>query len=215
MKILLLDTTGQDCGAALWEDHILLERRESLGRGHAERLGPMVQALLAEAGWSPHVLDRIGVTIGPGSFAGTRVGVAFARGLGLSARAQVIGISNLKLMALAVDPKRDARVRVLHDAKRGDVIVQLYQNGTEIGPPERFTLDQTKNLIVGDDHPAAFINVGSAAPLLGLKDEASQIDYNQMGQCIAEAGADAPRPIPFYARPPDAKLPGGQALAEG
>ena len=59
----------------------------------------MVEAVLAEAGLAPGDLDRIGVTVGPGSFAGTRVGTAFARGLALATGARAVGIANLAVIA--------------------------------------------------------------------------------------------------------------------
>lgn len=68
MTLLAIDTTGPDCAVALRvdgrPDRVLCER---INRGHAERLAPMVEQILADAGVTPGALTRIGVTIGPGS----------------------------------------------------------------------------------------------------------------------------------------------------
>jgi len=94
MTVLVIDTTGPWCAAGLvGPDAAWHEAGEPIGRGHAERLAPMVQVLLKQAGIVPGALDRIGVATGPGSFAGTRVGVAFARGLALALEIPAIGIS--------------------------------------------------------------------------------------------------------------------------
>ncbi|WP_019960383.1 tRNA (adenosine(37)-N6)-threonylcarbamoyltransferase complex dimerization subunit type 1 TsaB [Woodsholea maritima] len=206
MRILVLDTTGQECGAALKEGETFLQRRHALGRGQAEHLAPLIEALLSEAGWSPDSLGRIGVTIGPGSFAGTRVGVAFARGLALATGAKAIGISNLELWALGADPKRDKSILTVHDAKRGDVIVQAFQNGTALNAPERISLDAAKALdLSGYDDV-----VGSGAGLLEHAEPSIALDFLTFAALVAaKHPCDAP-PVPFYARPPDAKLPGGQ-----
>lgn len=206
MRILVLDTTGLECGAALWEGDTFLQRRHALGRGQAEHLAPLIEDLLQTAGWAPDSLDRIGVTIGPGSFAGTRVGVAFARGLALATGAKAMGISNLELWALGVDPKRDRSIFTLHDAKRGDVIVQAFQNGTPLNAPERIGLDAAKALdLSGYDEV-----IGSAIGLIGRDEAPITLDFLTFASLVAAKDPSTAPPIPFYARPPDAKLPGGQ-----
>jgi tRNA threonylcarbamoyl adenosine modification protein YeaZ len=88
MLLLALDTAGPDCSVALARADagtaaILARRSERIVRGHAERLMPMVDEVLAEAGAAYFDLSRIVVTTGPGSFTGVRVGVAAARALAL------------------------------------------------------------------------------------------------------------------------------------
>lgn len=199
MSILALDTTGRDCAAALrrsGQDDLII--REAIGRGHAERLAPMVAELLAKSGLSPKELTRIGVTVGPGSFAGTRVGVAFARGLALSSRAKAYGISNLAIWA---QNGPDTSFVVAHDAKRGEVIIQTWshQTGTE---PQRMTVEAASVLI--GDRPV----IGPGAALFGGED-AGALDLAALLDLTETAPGAASPPIPFYARPPDAKLPGG------
>ena len=199
MNILALDTTGRDCSVALRRDGLPdLELREAIGRGHAERLAPMVAEILEQADLGARDLDRIGVTIGPGSFAGTRVGVAFARGLALAARAPAFGISNLAIWA-SLQATRP--LAVLHDAKRGEMILQIWDADGH-NPPQRLSLADTETHIEG------LQLTGPGAYVFGSKREES-LDLSVLLDLTASAESKQSPPSPFYARPPDAKLPGG------
>jgi len=209
MNILALDTTGAACTVALRRDgHDDLILSENIGRGHAERLAPMVEQVLAEAGLAPQLLDRIGVTVGPGSFAGSRVGVAFARGLALSSGAPAFGLSNLAVIAAQHVEQRP--LAVVHDAKRGDVVVQVFDD-EDLADPERFGRDQARQMLqsrfsggvsLAGSGAALFDDLG---PVLGT----GVIDAKPMLTLTALSPLSASPPVPFYARPPDAKLPGG------
>ncbi len=99
MLVLGINTVGNACDAALVAGgEVLAARTEEMEQGHDARLAPLVAELLAEAGRTPQDLARIAVVIGPGSFAGVRVGVAFARGLALALGAPVAGITSLEAM---------------------------------------------------------------------------------------------------------------------
>ena len=81
MKILAFDTSlGALSAAVRWRSAdgvwLLREAHEVRERGHAERLMPVISKLMGEAGLPFCELDRIAVTIGPGSFTGTRIGLA-------------------------------------------------------------------------------------------------------------------------------------------
>jgi tRNA threonylcarbamoyl adenosine modification protein YeaZ len=93
--ILVIETATPTCSVALIGDGELVdERHETVGRGHAERLLPMVEALLA--GRRP---DAILVDCGPGSFTGVRVGLAAAHGLRIGWQVPLAGFSSLALIA--------------------------------------------------------------------------------------------------------------------
>ncbi|MGR3547021.1 MAG: tRNA (adenosine(37)-N6)-threonylcarbamoyltransferase complex dimerization subunit type 1 TsaB [Roseovarius sp.] len=94
--ILAFDTSAAHCAAALLQgERVLVSRAEPMGRGQAERLMPLLQEVLDQAGFAWSDLDRIGVGIGPGNFTGIRISVAAARGLALSLGIPTIGISTL------------------------------------------------------------------------------------------------------------------------
>ena len=215
--LLALDTTNAWCIAALRRPgHDDLVRAERIGRGHAERLAPMVADLLAEAGLPPSELSKIGAATGPGSFAGTRVGCAFARGLALATGAEAAGVSNLAVIARMADPSMQERIAVIHDAKRGELVVQLFGRGQAAEEPERLTVeaatDWLRPLAEAGVRPAGS---GAAALRAALErtdwpddvfTEGPDLDPRVLLD-LAEA-SNAP-PSPFYVRPPDAKLPGG------
>ncbi|MEE2916267.1 MAG: tRNA (adenosine(37)-N6)-threonylcarbamoyltransferase complex dimerization subunit type 1 TsaB, partial [Pseudomonadota bacterium] len=96
-RILSIDTATAACSVALFEDGRLIDARHAVvGRGHAERLVPMI-AELPDGGRADHIL----VDVGPGSFTGIRVGIAAARGLALGWGASVSGYGALALVAAA------------------------------------------------------------------------------------------------------------------
>lgn len=98
--ILALDTSTAACTAALFADsgELLASVDEVIGRGHAERLVPMIEAMLG--GRKP---DRILVGCGPGSFTGLRVGIAAAHGMAIGWGAELSGFSSLALIAAAAE----------------------------------------------------------------------------------------------------------------
>jgi tRNA threonylcarbamoyladenosine biosynthesis protein TsaB len=93
VKILAFDTCLTACSVAVMDgEQVLSSRAEPMARGHQERLAPLVQELMGQAGLGFDQLDRIGVTVGPGSFTGLRVGLAFAKGLSAALDRPAIGI---------------------------------------------------------------------------------------------------------------------------
>jgi tRNA threonylcarbamoyladenosine biosynthesis protein TsaB len=100
--IFALDTTLDACSVALVERTTTLAAlTASMRRGQAEAIAPMARAALDQAGRRFADIDRIAVTVGPGSFTGVRAGLAFARGLALALRRPCVGISTLEALALA------------------------------------------------------------------------------------------------------------------
>lgn len=204
MAILVFDTTGAECSVALRiEGHPDRVLSETIGRGHAERLAPMAQQVMDQAGLAPSALQRIGVTIGPGGFAGTRVGVAFARGLALSSGAKAYGISNLAVTAHSLSQARP--LATVHDAKRGEVVIQIWRDGA--GEAQRLSIEEAADRVSG------IYLAGGGARLVAddgqrILDE-GKLDLVALLDLSERAGEAQSPPTPFYVRPPDAKLPGG------
>src|SRR5262245_48910632 len=116
MLVLGINTAGDACEAALLRDGaIVAERSEPMTVGHDARLAPLVDELMRGAGVSFRELERIAVIVGPGSFTGVRVSVAFARGLSLALNIPAAGVTSLE--ALDQLPRR-SRVLGLLPAKR-------------------------------------------------------------------------------------------------
>ena len=122
--ILALDTSTAACTAALFanDGELLASADEVIGRGHAERLIPMIEAMLAG-----RVPGRILVGCGPGSFTGLRVGIAAAHGMAIGWGAELAGFSSLALLAAAADG--DEPVAAVMAGGHGELFVQEFACG--------------------------------------------------------------------------------------
>ncbi len=118
MIMLAIDTCFARCAACLFDSasgQVLAQQDVAMERGHAEVLAPMVAGLLEVAHITPTDLARIAVTAGPGTFTGLRIGLSFARALGLALNIPVIGLDTLRAVAMAA-PGLQGPVLVLHQA---------------------------------------------------------------------------------------------------
>jgi len=114
VKILAVDTALGACSAALLQDGRVLSRRwTAMERGHAEALAPMVDEVMREANLTFQMLDRLAVTVGPGTFTGQRVGLAFMRGLRVALEKPLVGVTSLAAMAEQARSEAGVSVRPL------------------------------------------------------------------------------------------------------
>jgi len=213
MITLALDTCLSACSTAVLRDDIVLARRvEVMARGHQERLADLVAETLAEAGLAFSDLHRIAVTVGPGSFTGLRVGLAFAKGLGAALGLPVIGVGTLEAMGA---PLRDRRglVAVVLEAKRGQVYFQAFEQGQALTGPAGMDIDAAGALLIELSKTGVVTLVGSGVDHLADLTRGADIvrtdlvDPEWVGRLAAGRAPSPPRPL--YLRAPDAKLPGG------
>ena len=210
MIVLAIDTCLFACSVAVVDGEQVLARRvEPMSRGHQERLAPLVQEAMAEAGLGFDKLERIGVTVGPGSFTGLRVGLAFAKGLASALSIPAVGIGTLEALA---DTESGNVVAVL-DAKRGQVYLQAFSDGAPVSAPDALPIE-TAAARVAEFAPDTLIGTG-AALLAGVRPgvrviEADITDPVAVARLAALRSPVPPRPL--YLRAPDAKLPGGKTL---
>ncbi|PCG08392.1 tRNA (adenosine(37)-N6)-threonylcarbamoyltransferase complex dimerization subunit type 1 TsaB [Sphingomonas ginsenosidimutans] len=204
-RILSIDTATAACSVALFEDGRLIDARHAVvGRGHAERLVPMI-AELPDGGRADHIL----VDVGPGSFTGIRVGIAAARGLALGWGASVSGYGALALVAAAaLDGGADGdTLTVVAEGGHGEVFVQAFAAPFAV-------LDAPRSLA-----PAAALAalaggraIGSGTRWLTAIDPAIptvEALPDARHALLLPADQRALPATPFYGRAPDAKLPGG------
>lgn len=212
MIVLGLDTCLFACSAAVVRDGVTLASRiEPMSRGHQERLAPLVAEVMGEAGLGFGDLDRIGVTVGPGSFTGLRVGLAFAKGLSAALGVPAVGVGSLE--ALAHD--RSGRVFAVLDAKRGQVYLQAFADGVAVSAPDALPVE-TAAARLAELAPDVLVGtgVGLLAPMRPAA-QAIELDHADPAAVAAIAALRAPAPPrPLYLRAPDAKLPGGRSLPE-
>jgi tRNA threonylcarbamoyladenosine biosynthesis protein TsaB len=196
LPILAFDTSAAHCAAAVLLQDRLILRDEAMAKGQAERLMPMLEELLAEAGIGWGDLRALAVGTGPGNFTGVRIAVAAARGLALGLGVPAVGVTRLEALAHGL-PRP---LRVIDDARRGEVYVQDFLEG---GP------DQARIVPAGPagspypvTGPAA--GEGAFAPVMPLVEAVARIG-------AVRAGAPQPRPAPFYLRGADAAPPSDAA----
>jgi len=226
MRLLALDTAMDACSVAVVDivgHHVtaLTSRSEAMQRGHAEALIPMVDEVMSEAGIRFSDLDRVAVTIGPGSFTGTRIGVAAARAYALASGIDAVGVTTLQAVALNVPrTEEDGRdIIVAFDALRGEVYAQLFRGaGLEpVGEPAAYAISDAVTILPR----TGGILVGSGAHLLAEASGRSGIELVEASSlpdpvCIARIGATSDWPaVPLYLRPPDAKPQAQQILRAG
>ena len=215
MKMLVIDTALGACTVGVFDGaRPLAVRSELMSKGHAERIGGLVRDTVAEAAAALDglvggfdALNRIGVTVGPGSFTGLRVGLAFAQGLGGALDIPVIGLSTLAALAWSSDPGLAGTVAAI-DARRGQVYLQAYRDGLAQGPAEALTLETARDRLALTGG-VKWTFVGSGAPL--LDETATDPIVNPTPQALAALtlAADPAEalPIPLYLRAPDATPP--------
>ena len=135
---LAIDCSSRFCSAALYRagaDEILAAASPDIGRGHAEQLPAIVQSVLEAGGVDFPEIDRLGVTIGPGSFAGIRVGVSFVRGLALALAVPSVGVGSLEAMAVPEAARSGKPVMAVLDARRDRVWSVLVDAGGQLIEP--------------------------------------------------------------------------------
>jgi tRNA threonylcarbamoyladenosine biosynthesis protein TsaB len=231
MNILAFDTCLNACSAAVGvgvggRSARVVGRFEPMATGHAERLVAMISDVLADAGLPLTAIDHLAVTVGPGTFTGTRIGVACARALLLARPIPVTPLTSLAVMArqAALLEPRAHDICVAVDVRRDEVYAQVFDplGRTARSSPMLLTTAQAAGL-----SPEAGLDyVGSAAgrivalchnsrgiaaeplSLLGnllpdARDAIALVSRNQQGDRAL---------TPMYLRPPDAKPSAEAAL---
>lgn len=197
--ILALDTSTAACTAALFDasGKLLASRDELIGRGHSERLVPMLAELL-----EGRAADQLLVGVGPGSFTGIRVGIAAAQGLSIGWGSPVFGMSSLALLAARAEGASEVAAAI--DGGHGELFVQEFDGRT---------LEPTTELL---NLPPAEAALRVAAPVVVGPGARALVDARGSGEAreawpsaryalrLAEALRRLP-PRPIYARAPDAR----------
>lgn len=218
MRVLAIDTALDACSAAVLDTEragIIAHESLAMQRGHAEALMPLIKRVMDRAALDFARLDRIAVTIGPGSFTGLRVGIAAARGIGLAANRPVVGLSTLAVFATPLIAADDTLpVVAAIDARHQQVYLHIFgPGGRTLAGPRVSPLREAVRAAANSGAPRI---VGTAAAMLAAAwpaDErapraveqrsAPQIDWvAQLGAAALETGAP---PKPLYLRAPDAQ----------
>lgn len=211
LPLLAIDTCLGACSAAVAVDGVVRAARyEERRTGHAEAIVPMIEAVLANAGVTPKSLKRIAVTIGPGTFAGMRIGLAAAEGLSLATGATLVPVSSLWAIGQRVIAERGLSERPLAvavDAGRGQVYIELLgPQGAHVNGPQLLAIAEA-SAIAGQ---RSVLRAGSGAGLLTQGAEgdvlAGAIEPRASDFAVAASALPvATGPVrPLYFRPADA-----------
>jgi len=128
MKLLAFDTSTQWLSVACVTGDGCVSRAELAGQAHSERLLPLIDEVLAEAGVTLGELDAVAFGAGPGSFTGVRIACGVAQGLGLGADLPLVPVSTLEALAETAFRLHGAeRVLSCLDARMSEVYVAGYR----------------------------------------------------------------------------------------
>ncbi len=202
-EIALLRTDGADETGG---DGAFVQTDMVAGQGQDARLPGLLTGLLDEAGLALGEVTRIGVVNGPGSFTGLRMGLAFARGLGLVLGCPVLGIS---LLQAALPPGETRPVRIALQARKRPPDISFWCQDFNAGQPESppaevplADLLASQRLVLTDGTDR-------------LADAAQALPARPLARFVAHWASvqdpDSAPPSPVYVRPPDAVLPGNRA----
>lgn len=173
MLTLAVETATRKLGVSLTSEDEIVGMYELMltGYPHGEHLAEAVDRLLTDAGLETESLELLAVDIGPGSFTGLRIGVAFIKSLALSLGLPTVGVSSLDVLAASVADSGRPVCPVL-DAKRGNVYAGRYREGQREMDPVLVT-------------PADFLrNLDEEALFLGDACEVYARQFEQAGQIL-------------------------------
>jgi tRNA threonylcarbamoyl adenosine modification protein YeaZ len=217
MRILALDTALPAVSLCILDAGAiqpLVAESIPMERGHAEALMPLVARAMAQVEGGFASLERIAVTVGPGSFTGIRIGIAAARGIALARGIEAVGVSTLAAFAAPLlFEESEGIVASAIDARHGHVFFTAYGPGGRVLTSPRILPLREACRLLGAGRVRV---VGSGAPL--LKEEAARIglEINVVNTApapdivavarlgIAADPADAPA-RPLYLKAPDVK----------
>jgi tRNA threonylcarbamoyladenosine biosynthesis protein TsaB len=224
LRVLAIDTALGACSACIWQagaPEPLASETIPMERGHAEALLPLIDRLSSQVLGGFESLDRVAVTVGPGSYTGLRVGIAAARGIGLAAGIPVIGVATLSayLAPLMAGERRGLYTAAI-DARHGHIYIQaMAPGGRTIIPPGLMTYRDALRLLGS----GPLLATGSAAPILAAEARAQGIeahisdlslapDIAWVARLGAIADPNQALPKPLYLREPDAKPQAGARI---
>jgi tRNA threonylcarbamoyl adenosine modification protein YeaZ len=223
MRLLAIDTALPAVSACLFDSTFgpMAQERIEMQRGHAEALLPLVERVMAHGGGFGR-LDRIAVTVGPGSFTGIRVGIAAARAFGLALKVPVVGVSTLAAFAAPVlIAGGGTTVIAAIDAHHGQVYAQAFSpTGAVLAPAQVLRVEQTVEVF----GRGPFVMTGNGAAPMAIGAWSRAIRADVIGDSVspditfvARLGlvadpAKAP-PRPLYLKAPDVKMPAARTPA--
>ena len=182
------------------------------GRGHGERLAPMIETALGEAGVRPTDLSAVVAGLGPGPFTGLRVGLATAASMSHALGVPAYGVCSLDALGLELAEAVDGEVLAVTDARRKEVYWGRYGAGGErldgprVDKPAELTASLAGVAAVAGDGAHLYPQVFTS-----IRDEPRYPPVAAMARLAADrVRAKAPGEVltPLYLRRPDVHVDG-------
>lgn len=222
MNILAIDTSLDCCAVAVKvgdsEDSIFADSKK-ISEGHAEQLPKILESVLSRSGLEIREIDRLGVTIGPGSFTGMRVGIAMAKGIAFVLKVPVVGISTLEAIAgEALKTIEENPVMVIQEANRNEYYVQQFNSD---GSSKTDIMVVAKDEIVGILAEEVVLAGSGVAEIereygaefrLGISKSNSTPAIEIVCGLTAVSSEPHQAPAPIYVKSPDAAPKKGMAV---
>ena len=219
MRILAIDTALPAISACVLDEGA--ESPESIEtiameRGHAEALLPLIERVMARVEGGFASLDRVAVTVGPGSFTGLRVGIAAARAIGVACKVPVIGVSTLAALAAPlILEQKPGLVAVAIDARHGNVYFAAFgadgraTSAPRVLPPREAvrSLGAGPVRLAGSGAALLAIEASAAGTEIEIAREYTGLDIVFVAKLGLLADPALAPPRPLYLKAPDAKLP--------
>jgi tRNA threonylcarbamoyladenosine biosynthesis protein TsaB len=230
VRVLAIDTTNATGSVALvevgnspWTAEIVGSAAARVSNAHGESLMPLVELVLRTTGASLADVDLLAVGIGPGSFTGTRIGVATAKGLAIGARKPLLGVDAFEALGAAARAKAGTEIAVAIDARKGEVYLAVAEareadvariteplHARPIEAWGRLGHPRLPSFVVGDGvalvpelAPLAVLHVGIDVP--SAASVGALAGARRARQPDAADGVDLLEPL--YVRPPDVTVP--------
>ena len=215
MIILTFDTTMSTCSALIQNNGIIVSKfNQTVIHGQSELILSAIEEILRSAKINYFDIDKVGVTLGPGSFTGIRVGIATARALGLTNKIKCMGFSTTSILAreaLIRCAKKPKPIAVVIDARREEVYFQRFnKESLPIEDPRCLLPRETAEIINSDDYYLIGDKIDKILPFLNSQPEYHITDSPDMGILadIIHNNINIHTEIkPLYVRPPDTKTP--------
>jgi tRNA threonylcarbamoyladenosine biosynthesis protein TsaB len=224
VRLAAIDTSTALGSIALFDgDTLVAEDSRRVSNAHGESLLPMVDALFQRVGWRAGDVNRWAVGIGPGSFTGTRIGLATAKGIVLVTGADLVGVTSLDAIALGL-AESGAAVASVVDAGKGEVFLQVRLDSDLLLAPAHVRVE---------DAPVRVGELSRGHPVVVAGEAGSRLDWSPLmsvrlvpgpphdlprastvGRIALERPADDADGLePLYVRPPEITMPraGGRA----
>lgn len=217
MKILAIDTSLAAAAACVYDAQAgaaLAAETVWQARGHDETIVPLIDRTMRAAGGRDLKIDRVAVTVGPGSFTGLRIGISAAKAIGLAFDAPVVGVSTLAAyVAQVMAAHADGVAAAAIDARHGRVFVAAYREGRPLLQPRVATAREAVRAIgagpirlAGPTAAALAIEAWRDGVEAEVVSDAAAPDITFVALLARSADPATAPPRPLYLNPPEVTL---------